>query len=415
MLVSIALLNRLFVLPTVLFFALACALVGSGDPMNVPDPPASEPVQSPAFGRLAPRPERTSDERRALAARLREVYSGPGSQWPAPQVDDGVLWLEIGLLPAVEHPADNPPSAEKVELGNLLFFDPRLSGSGQMACASCHDPDLGWADGRTTSFGIDRTPLERNAPSIMNSGYHRRLFWDGRAESLEDQARQVLLNEDEMRTTPEELASKLSSIPAYREKFAAAFGEAGINIATVTQAIACFERTIVGGRSRFDSFLNGNSQAMSDEALLGMDLFRREARCMNCHHGALFSDSELHEVGLSYYGRKFEDLGHYRITKRADDVGRFRTPSLRNFGATGPYMHNGLFASTRGVLNMYNAGMPTLRRKADQLDDARFPVKSRHLRPLGLNSQDLGDLEAFLNALTEPYRRIRPPQLPTSQ
>jgi cytochrome c peroxidase len=326
-------------------------------------------------------------------------------------VDPGVAWTEIGLLPAMVEPPDNPSTPAKIELGKRLFFDPRVSGSGQIACASCHDPDLGWADGRTTSFGHRRQPLRRNAPGLMNIGYMPALFWDGRASSLEDQARQVMLNPQEMKATPESITRELSAIAEYREAFRAGFGSDQIDVESVAKALATFERSIVGGRSRFDRFLKGDAKALSDEAVRGFDLFRGAGRCMNCHHGPTFSDGRFHDLGLSYYGRELEDLGRYQVTRRAEDVGRFRTPSLRNIGSTGPYMHNGLFELS-GILNAYNAGMATLRRKPAQAADPLFPTKSPHLRPLGLNAQDLADLQAFLVSLTEPKLRVRAPDLP---
>jgi cytochrome c peroxidase len=368
--------------------------------------------RSGTFSRKEPRPTRTDEERAKRAAELRAVYHQPPESWPAPNVDEGVPWKELGLLPEMTHPAENPHSRAKQLLGETLFFDPRLSGSGQMACASCHDADLGWGDGRTTSFGMDRKPLKRNAPSIMNVGYHKNFFWDGRVTSLEDQASHVLRNEDEMRSAPADVEKTLGEIPRYRAMFREAFGDDEITMERVTRALACFERTIVGGRTRFDAFLKGTDRAMSDSEVLGLDVFRNEGRCMNCHHSPLLSDSELHDVGLSYYGRKYEDLGQYNVTKDPKHVGAFRTPSLRNVQHGGPYMHNGLFPTVRGVLNMYNAGMPTLVRREEQKDDPLFPTKSRHLRPLGLNQQDLADLEAFLEAASERHVRFRPPTLP---
>lgn len=361
--------------------------------------------------RVPPRPERSDQDRIQFIAELRASYSKPSSLWPAPHVDPGVPWKEIGVLPAVQHPADNPYSKIKEQLGKTLFFDPRLSGSGQLACASCHDPDLGWADGRTTSFGHSRKLLSRNSPSVQFSGYFSSMFWDGRAISLEDQAQQVLLNPDEMRAAEGDVAKVLEHEPEYRSMFEKAFQSNSITLDRIAKAIACFERSIDRGTTRFDAFMKGKRDALSDSELIGMDLFRREARCMNCHFGPLFSDSQFHELGLSYYGRKFEDLGRYRISGRAQDVGKFRTPSLRNVTGTTPLMHNGLFELS-GVLNMYNAGMPTLRRNQDQLDDELFPNKSPHLKPLGLNKQDLADLAAFLGTLEESKRRIRPPQIP---
>ena len=371
---------------------------------------ATAQVASPA-ARPKVRPEQPELARQARAEGLRTVYGQPADTWPAPHVDQGVAWKEIGLLPEVVHPKANPHNQAKEDLGKALFFDPRLSGSGQIACASCHDPDLAWTDGRTTSFGHARKMLARNAPTTRFAAHQEKFFWDGRAQSLEEQAVAVLLNPDEMHGSRDHVVQTVASINAYQKLFGEAFGDEEVTLERVGQAIACFERMTVNGRSRFDAFLKGKTDAMSDAAIRGMDLFRREAHCMNCHHGPLLSDGQFHDVGLSYYGRKYEDLGRFEITGEAEDVGRFRTPVLRDVTSTEPLMHNGLF-HLRGVLNMYNAGMPTLKRKEHQQDDARFPTKSPHLKPLGLNRQDLEDLAAFLSSLEEPKLRVRPPELP---
>ena len=359
----------------------------------------------------AARPSLSAEQRTEWAARLRDLYARPAAEWPAPNVDSTVEWVEIGLLPQPSHPETNPYSKEKADLGRMLFFDPRLSSGGQMACASCHDPDLGWADGRTTSFGLDRTPLSRNAPTVLNVAFQKQFFWDGRAESLEVQARHVMLNPAEMAGTEERVEETLSQLPGYRRGFADAFGCDEITFELVGKALATYERTLIGGHSRFDAFLRGRTDALDDRQVIGLHLYRTQARCMNCHHGPAFSDGKLHNLGLSYYGRKFEDLGAYAVTGRSEDVGKFRTPTLRNIANTGPYMHNGLF-ELPGVLNMYSAGMPTLRRKGHQADDHLFPTKSPLLKSLSLSQQDLSDLLAFLDALSEPPRRIRPPELP---
>lgn len=381
-------------------------------PAKQPDPPSIETEST--NQRLKPRPARSDDERRSWVNQLRENYSGSPSEWPKPIVESTVKWREIGVLPPVSHPEDNPHSKEKEALGKLLFFEPRLSGSGQIACASCHDPDLGWADGRTTSFGHSRTLLARNAPTIRNTGHFSKLFWDGRANSLEDQVIQVLKNPNEMHSSESLIQNFLSQNVAYQEKFAQAFGDNLASMERVAKAIACYERSVVGGSSRFDLFIKGKRDSFSDSELIGMDLFRRDARCMNCHHGPLFSDGAFHNVGLSYYGRRFQDLGRYEITHDPKDVGRFKTPSLRDITRSTPLMHNGLFELS-GVLNMYNAGMPTLRRNDSQTEDPLFPTKSDLLKPLGLNQQDLNDLAAFLKTLEEPKRRIEPPRLPDSE
>lgn len=356
----------------------------------------------------APRPMRSDAARIEWAASVRELYSRPPAEWPAPHVDPGIAWRELGLLPPVEHPADNPHSPAKESLGRSLFFEPRLSAGGDMACASCHDPDLAWADGRTVSFGHLRKPLARNAPTIRNVAFQQTLFWDGRAPSIEAQVEAVLLNPAEMHVTREHVEQVLSESATYRDLFAQAFGESAVTFERTAQALACFQRTVVGGHSRFDRFLTGDHGALTDDALIGLDLFRREARCLNCHHGPLFSDGQFHDLGLSYYSRSLEDLGRYLVTHEAADIGRFRTPSLRDVTRTRPLMHNGLFELS-GVLAMYNAGMVTLKRQNFQSNDPLFPKKSPRLRPLGLNRQDLDDLAAFLATLEEPLHRVRPP------
>ncbi len=298
-----------------------------------------------------PRPDKSAGERAALAADLRADYQKPPADWPKPTLDPGVDHREPGQLPAVPHPADNPFSKPKADLGEALFFDARLSGGGQLACASCHDPDLGWADGRATSVGHARTPLRRNAPSVLNSGLHPVLYWDGRAESLEDQARQVPGNPNEMRFDEAVAVERLTAAPGYP----AVTGE------RVVQSLACFERTVVGGRSRFDAFLKGKADALTDAEVRGLHLFRTAARCLNCHSGPALSDGQFHDIGPSQYGRPGADLGRQAVTKDAKEVGAFRTPMLRNVGKTAPYMHDGAFDLAE-VLRLYNVGMPVVRR-----------------------------------------------------
>jgi cytochrome c peroxidase len=347
----------------------------------------------------------------AEAAALRAIYSGPPSSWPTPTIDPGVDFFELGLVVRPE-PPDDPHHQARVELGRMLFFDARLSGPGQMACASCHDAELGWADGRATSFGHGFQPLARNAPSILNAAFGSSLFWDGRAGSLEDQALAVFENPNEMHSSGAAVVATLASSSGYRERFEAAFGEPGPTLERALTAIADFERTVISdGSSAFDAFLRGDADALDDDAVRGLHLFRTRARCANCHHGPLLTDGGFHDLGLSYYGRELQDLGRYEVTKDPADVGRFKTPSLRNVGRTEPYMHNGLFGLD-GVLNMYAAGMSTLKRKPDQADDPLFPTKSPLLKELDLDARDKADLKAFLLSLTERRRRVRPPELP---
>jgi cytochrome c peroxidase len=372
--------------------------------------PSSRPTSRPTT-RPAPRPELSPAEYDALAKELRAAYLRKPAEWPPATIDPGVEYVELGLLRPPEHPKENPFSEAKAELGKLLFFDPRLSGSGQIACASCHEPQLGWSDGRAVSFGHARSPLRRNAPALTNVAMRKSMFWDGRAASLEAQASEPLAASDEMNADPAEVVRRLSAQPGYRQKFAEAFGDDAVRIDRVAAALATYERTIVSRPSPFDKFLKGDADALPDPAVRGLHLFRTQGRCANCHMGPTLTDEKFHDVGLSYYGRELEDLGRYHVTKDPKDVGKFKTPSLRNLPRTAPYMHNGLFDLT-GVLNMYNAGMPTLRRKPAQADDPLFPTKSPLLQPLRLNKQDLADLRAFLESLAELRLRVRPPPLP---
>lgn len=365
-----------------------------------PDPPAKRP----------PRPERSAAARAEAVRQLLQAYRRPPAQWPAPHVDPGVEWREIGLVPEVVHPESNPYTAAKAELGRLLFFDARLSADGKMACVTCHEPHLGWADGRAVSQPHGRSP-ERNTPTIRNVAFQTHLFWDGRAGSLEQQVEEALTNPTEMAADRDAVVGLLARSPGYRQLFSDAFAGRPPSFAALVAAVACFERTIVSGRSRFDRFLRGDAAALADAEILGLDLFRRDARCMNCHHGPTFSDGRFHDLGLSFYGRRNEDLGRHAVTGAAADRGRFRTPTLRDVTRTTPLMHTGMF-ELPGVLNMYNAGMVTLKRQPYQRDDPAFPVKSPHLKPLGLNRQDLADLAAFLGALEEPRHRALPPPLP---
>lgn len=360
-------------------------------PQSRVQPPASQPLSREAADRIA--------------SELRLAYGRPVAEWPAAEVDPSVKPAELGLLPEPQHPDYNPFSKEKLDLGRELFFEPKLSGSGQFACASCHNPELGWTDGTSLSFGHDRQNAKRNAPTIQNAAFRKHFFWDGRANTLEDQVLIPLTADNEMHGDPATAIDRLGKTKTYPKLFKAAFGDETITIERMQQAIACFERQQVGGRSDFDRFLRGRSTALSDEAVRGLHLFRTKAGCLNCHNGPNFTDNEFHNVGLSYYGRKLQDLGRYEITKKPEDVGAFLTPSLRNLERTAPYMHNGLF-DLDGVLNLYNAGMPTLRRLEKFKDDPLFPTKSHLLKPLRLNAQEIADLKAFLLSLTEPRQRV---------
>ncbi len=358
--------------------------------------------------RLPIRPQLEPEEYQKQIAWLKEVYSKPPDQWPKPTVDAQVKWKELGNMPVRDVLKDLRDP--KIILGQRLFFDPRLSSTRQMACASCHDPELAWADGKSNSFGHNRQPLARNAPTLLNSASQTYWFWDGRADTLENQIAQVLTNPAEMNRGAPDIVDWLAKNSDYPERFEKVYGSKEITLDNVSDAIAKFISTIRSGRSQFDVFVRtGKTSSLSDSALRGLHIFRTDAKCMNCHNGPNFTDNQFHDIGLSYYGRKLQDLGRYNVTKDPKDVGAFKTPTLRNITRTSPYMHVGLF-ELDGVLNLYNVGMPTLRPKAGQFTDPLFPKKSPLLHPLGLNKQDFADLKAFLQTLEEPKQRIRPPE-----
>lgn len=331
---------------------------------------------------------------------LRQVYSGPPSQWPAAHVDPGVAWQELAPLPErPPEPADNPGTPEKVALGKRLFEDPRLSRSGQIACASCHERQLDWADGRRVAFGHDRQASRRNAMAVAMSAYVEPLFWDGRAATLEAQARHSIEDPKEMAFSIPELEQRLQHGSDYPDAFADVFGSPTVDGERIGQALAAYQRTLAPRNSRFDRFLNGRHEALDDQQLLGLHLFRTRARCMNCHSGPALTDNRFHNLGLHFHGRRLQDLGRYEVTGDPADSGRFRTPSLRGVSRTAPYMHNGLFPHLRGVLNMYNAGMPRPRPPEAPDPDAPFPQDEPLLQPLHLGTAEIEAIVAFLEAL----------------
>ncbi len=370
---------------------------------------------NPNPARMPTRPLLQPQQYIELAAFLRDTYSQEKEKWPKPFLDEGVPHEELSLVHEVlPRSADRPPDTkEQRDLGKLLFFDPRLSRSGEMSCATCHNPDLAWADGLTVAVGRHRRLLKRNTPSIMNNAFHSHFFWDGRASSFEQQAEQAITNPDEMNSDPELVTRRLNRVPRYRELFNKAYGSEDIKIKDVLHALAAFQRTLISSNaSAFDRFLQGQRDALGDAAVRGLHLFRTTARCMNCHSGPLLTDNKFHDLGLSFFGREREDLGRYKITGNPEDSGKFKTPGLRNVSRTAPYMHNGILLTLDDVLRLYNAGMPTLRPTNEQSNDPLFPKKSHHLRPLGLNQRDLDDLKAFLESLEEPRRRISPGLFP---
>lgn len=345
---------------------------------------------------------------------LDELYRRHISEWPKPTIDEGVDWEEFSSLPRIDTSYFSLMERADVKLGKFLFFDPILSGSNQISCSSCHNPQTSWADKSAVPIGNDHLEGTRNTPSLLNVYARRELFWDGRAQSLEEQALGPIEAHHEMDMEVSKLLPKLKSIPAYNQMFEEAYGTQDYSISQVLNALAAFQKTLTSRRSRFDEFLDGNYKVLTSQEIRGLHLFRTKARCMNCHNGKFFTDDQFHNIGLTYYKRKYEDLGRYEVTKNPDDVGKFRTPSLRDIMNTGPWMHNGLFWDMTGVLNMYNSGMQMNTATDEQkAADPLYPITDPLMKPLELTKSEIKDIESFLHAITATsYKMRRPEKLP---
>ena len=325
---------------------------------------------------------------------LRSIYSRPSSEWPKPSVDEGVYWKELGILPSSPLDLQNDSIKNLVELGKILFFDTRLSNSGKISCATCHQPELSWTDGKEKSIGHEGAMNKRNSPSLQNVWFFQKLFWDGRAKDLQDQAFAPINSESEMHSDMPDVMRKIRSVKEYSNLFKKAFGDDAIDPDRMTEAIASFEKTIVSRKSRFDDFLEGNKKALTNSELRGLNLFRTKARCMNCHNGSLFSDNQFHNTGLTH-----GDDGYYKVTHKDEDKGKFKTPSLRDVVKTGPWMHDGSFTDLSQVISRYNIA------KAP-------PGSSDLIRSIGLTNKEMKDLLAFLKAISAEPLVFGKPSIP---
>jgi cytochrome c peroxidase len=336
-------------------------------------------------------------------ADLRTIYSGASSGWPQAWLAPDANFSELAALRLRPGPEPGSTDAAAVKLGQKLFFDPALSASGKVPCASCHDPSRGWGDGRAVARGHGGAEGRRNAPSLYSAGYRQAFFWDGRANTLEEQALGPLFNPIEMANAKaDDIIGRIAADPDYPALFAAAFGDETVTIAQLTRAIAAFERGL-DEPTRLDRFLSGDSQALNDAEISGLHLFRTKAGCVNCHSGPLLSDEGFHNLGLGLYGRRYHDMGRHDVTGDPEDAARFRTPSLRHIRKTAPYMHNGLVPDLDKVLLFYKSGGGrSIARNAAEAADPVFQgaaSTSPFLNRLELTDKDWADLRAFLDAL----------------
>jgi cytochrome c peroxidase len=307
-------------------------------------------------------------------------------------------YLANGPLPALAAPADNPQTDAKIRLGAQLYFDTRLSADNTISCATCHDPKTGWANPHPTDTGIGGQVGGRNSGTILNAGYMRFQFWDGRAGSLEEQALGPIHNPIEMGETLENVVRKLNAIPGYRSQFQTVFGT-DVDTDGIAKAIASFERTVVTGPAPYDRWLAGDKKAMSPAAVRGLNLFKGKGHCMPCHSGPAFSDQGFHNLGIGM-NKPNPDLGREKTINDPADRGRFKTPGLRNCALTPPYLHDGSEATLRDVIELYDrGGVPN-----PDLDPLMLPLR--------LTAREKSDLVAFLEALTGTQPEIAKPALP---
>ncbi len=344
---------------------------------------------------------------------LRSLYERPLNEWPKADVDAQVDYVEWAPLPAPPIWSDKDPQTQaKLQLGKRLFFDPRLSASKQISCSFCHDPDMHWADGRKRAIGESHRQGRRHSPSLQNIWSQKLLFWDGRAASLEAQAHSPIEDPNEMNTPMPVALAQINQIAGYRSYIQAAFGAEQLQAAQLEEALALFERSISSNITRFDNFLKGRYRALSDQQVWGLHLFRTKARCFNCHNGPFFQDGKFHNLGFSNYGKANADLGRYEVTGKKEDVGAFKTASLRDAARTFPWFHDGRFSDLSMLLNQYTAGMPQPKARDSMLYDSLYPAQSVLLKPLQINLAEREAIIRFLEALSTQPITVDRPNLP---
>ena len=309
----------------------------------------------------------------------------------------------VWLLPEqVPSPADNRPTRSRIELGRMLFFDPRLSSDGNLSCAGCHSPMFGWSDGQSTARGTKSKVLGRASPTIVNSGYTTIQMWDGRKSSLEDQAMGPMESMDEMAMDLKALFAWLEQSAAYKAAFAKAYPGEAIGDKTVSKALAAFERTVVSSDSPFDRWLRGDRKAMSAAQIRGFRLFtdREKTNCVACHQAPNFTDNGFHNIGLASYDQPNPDMGRFVIKPVNAMRGAFKTPTLRDVALTAPYFHDGSAKTLMDVVELYVRGGDSLQNR------------SPSIKPLKLAQSEKEDLVEFLRALTTPPKSFLLPVLP---
>jgi len=281
----------------------------------------------------------------------------------------------------------------ETELGEKLFFDPILSRDSTISCASCHKPEFAFADNSPTSTGVKNRKGGRNTPSAMNQTDRNFYFWDGRAETLEEQALGPIENPVEMDLPLSIALRRLKHNSFYQKSFVAVYGEQ-ISEKLLAQAIANYERTLETSNTPFDDYVSEkDTNALSLSAKRGLNIFNNKGKCFDCHFGPDFTGNDkFRNIGI-YNGENLNDVGRYKLTQNKKDLGAFKIPGLRNIAQTAPYMHNGMHKTLREVIDYYN--------EPDKFIANAINRDSLLKKPLGLTEDEKKDLENFLLSLSD--------------
>lgn len=305
----------------------------------------------------------------------------------------------------VPFPESNPFTSEKIELGRTLFYDPILSGNNQISCATCHDQSVAFSDGLLKSnLGISGNILKRHTPALINLAWMDGLFWDGGVKNIEALALAPLEHPDEMSQDLGELIRELKNDSYYSERFSIAFQSEDIKLEFVLESLAQFQRTLISANSKYDSYIRNEGAELNDQEIRGLSLF--EKNCQSCHSGQLFTDNKYHNNGLDDEWNDISDdyilTGRFRITFDSSDLGKFKTPTLRNAAFTAPYMHDGRFEDLKEVLDHYSSGV----KNSESLD---FLLRGNNDLGIDMNEAEKEDLIAFINTLRD-YEFISNPK-----
>lgn len=297
----------------------------------------------------------------------------------------------------IPFPKENAHTKERELLGKTLFFDPRLSRSNVMSCATCHSPSFSWGDGLARAVGDGHQQLGRRTPTILNLAWSELMFWDGRAGSLEEQALGPIAAPGEMNMPLGKMLSKLRAIHEYKPLFDSAYPGERMSEMTIAKAIATFERTVVSEKAPFDRWVEGDETAVSEAAKRGFVLFNDKANCASCHSTWRFTDDSFHDIGVAG-----TDKGRGNLLKDIEVMQfAFKTPTLRDVDRRAPYMHDGSEGTLEEVIEFYNLGGRVKR-----------PGLSAEIKPLNLSGAEKRDLTEFLRTLTSPDKPVTAPALP---